>query len=278
MITLPFVAVFAQLASKVYARWILRTLPVQPRTLLVVDFLLIAILMIGLMPFLGSIEHSFYTATALGFFFASVVLGIIGNLLDINALKKDSLRSYELIQVVGPIITMGLAALIFADEREPIRLAIGLLAAGSFALTHIESRHFLLTKTDTRLVFSVVLFAVEGMFSKIILTWLSPVSYYGLRAVVIALVIFLIFRPSLTKVGGPVWGHSVANMALAALRSVAALYSIHYFGIVTTQLILLTEPVLAALFSRMALRERWSLRQGVGFVVIFICILVLRVL
>lgn len=273
---LPVIAMVTKSAGTMYSRWVLRTYRLQPATGIFYGFVGAFILMAFLSPWFGGIDLMLLEPWLVAFLFASVGLGLVANVFSVAALKKESLRNYELVEIVAPFVTMGMAALVYVDEREPIRLALGLLAAGSFCLTHMEGRHFRLQPMDRWLLVGVALFAVETLLIKSLLLVFEPVTYYGLRAGLIALVALIVLRPPLAVASPVVGGHFAATTLLGGLRSIATLYSIRYLGIVMTSLVLLLEPILLAICSRFALRERWSFRQGVGFVVIIGCVVLLE--
>jgi len=213
-----------------------------------------------------------------GLFFVMIAVAVVWNVFWTRAFRRESLHEYELVDLLLPVFTMILAAITFPDEREPVRLLLALFAAGVFVITHLRQNHLSFKQGDRWFLFAIFLIAAEVILSKPLLLLFSPVSLYFFRTGVIAAVFILIFRPRFRRVSSFIWSQLLLNSMLFVAYRLLMLASIERNGIVATELLLLSGPIILAMFTYFFMRERWTLRNMLAFGVILITITVMNYL
>lgn len=204
--------------------------------------------------------------------------GFAHNLFLVRGLRRESLHEYELIDLLMPVFTVTLAAFAFADEREPVRLGLALLASGAFFITHFRRKQVAFRQADRWLVYAVFIMAIERILVKPLLELAEPVTLYFFRAGIIALAMFVIFRPKLKKIPASLWLQLLINSVVGMLAIVLIWTSTASYGIVVTELYLLLVPMILAGISVVWLKEAWTARQGFAFAVIIACIVLINIL
>lgn len=262
----------------VHYKWILRETKIELRTLLPLQFILLFLFSSLLVPFFGRIDSEFFSLRYLILFGIMVVVAAVYNLFWTSAFRRQSLHDFELIDLLVPVFTILLAALVFFDEREPIKLALALFAAGAFFVTHIRRHHINFKQADRWFLFAIFLIAAEVILAKPLLTLLSPVSLYALRTGIIAVFFVFLFRPRFDRIHSFVITQMIVNSLFFVAYRVLRLASVETVGIVTTEMLLLTAPIFLTIGSSFVMKERWNLRNGLAFIIIMVTIFLMNLL
>ncbi len=268
----PWVAVMATVAAVTHYKWLLNRLALDSRTVLTILFLFLFGLSSLLLPWFGGVDEAFFNPRYLILFGFFVCLGIVQNYFLTRGLRQNSLHEFELIDILLPVFTIGLAALVFENEREPIRLTLGLFAALSFFVTHVRQRHLLVKQADRWLVYAIFLVAIERLLVKPLLFLATPVSLYTFRAGFIALAMVVMFHRYLERISWRQAGIIGLNALLGVSAMLATWVTIATYGLVVTEIYLLLIPIGLALVSLIGWHEHWSLRQVLAFTVILVCV------
>lgn len=262
------IAAFASAALVIHLKWFLRTAKIETRQFMPVYFILLFVITSLLVPTFGGVDLAFLAPKNLVLFAIMLAVGLAWNHFHINGLRRETLHEYELNKVLFPIFSITLAALAFADEREPVRLALAGLAVLAFLSLHFHHKRLSFKQADRWMVFAVFLMAMELSLYKPLLTIFSPVTLYALRTGLIALIFFFAYRPELRRLTLGTWVHVVFNAGLGVTTRIFELVAISQIGVVVTQLFFLLSPITLAVVSFVVLRERWTLRQGLALAVI----------
>ncbi len=278
MVVLPILAAIFTAAGAASLKWYLNRSPLDVKTIICVAFIFCFLLTALLVPWFGSLDERIFEPRILLLFLVVAGMGLTQNYFTLKGLRTNSLHEYELIDILAPIFTIVLAAMAYADERGPVRLALALLASTAFLITHLKSRHIRFKRADRWLMYAVFVMAIERVLVKPIFALGSPVALYTIRNGIIALVLLVLFRPRLDKIALRDWLSIGGVTAFIVAGGMLLWVSISQFGIVFTELIMLLAPLLTVVFSVLFFKERWSFRQGVGFAVILVCIALVQFL
>ena len=273
MISIPIIAALAAALEIAHYKWLLERTQLDFRVLLSAQFMLLFMGASFLVPFFGHIDVRFFEFRNLFLFGFLLIVATLYNVFWIKALKRESLHEYEIIDLLLPIFTIALAALVFVDERDPIHLLLAAVAIGIFFLAHLHKWHISVKRVDRWLLLAVFLMAVEAILVKPLLEIVSPVALYAMRTGLIAVVLFVYWQPRLSDVPFFVWVQLAINAVFGISQMILTWIAIGSLGIVVTELALLIKPMLLLLISLYLFREKWKGRQVFAFAIILTCIL-----
>lgn len=278
MIWIAVGAAFAHAVSIIHLKWLLGKFKTDPKTYLAIVFSFIFLGTSLLVPFWGKIDLRFFDFKNIALFLFLILVALVYNLYLVRGLKRDSLHEFDLIDLLWPIFSIGLAALIFVDEREPIKLSLALFAAGVFLISHLRHHHVSLKAADRFLLLAVFLLALETNLIKPLLELINPISLYALRTGLVAVFMIIIFQPPISQISSREWGQIGLNALFGTTAMLLTWTAIGTIGIVETNLILLLYPIILAIYSKSVMREQWTARSLMAFLVIFSCIVLVTVL
>ncbi len=195
------------------------------------------------------------------------------NILLCQALQKEKMIEFELIQMLQPLLTIFLGSLIFASERSVYILPAAFFAAIALIIAHIRRHHIYFNKYAKYLLLAVVLMSVEMIFIKILLTVYSPLALYVVRTFLVLIVMWAILRPSFGSINLKKGLIIIGTTALAVLQMVLYYFAINKEGLVFTTLILILTPILVYLYSIFISKEKLSFKTGFSFIIIILCII-----
>lgn len=272
-----FAAIFTALSAAML-KWYFNRTSLDTKTILAVSSLFYFLLTALFVPWYGTLDQRFFEPRVLILFVVLVALGATQNYFTLKGMRTNSLHEYELIDILTPIFTILLATLVYADERQPVRLALALLASSAFLITHFRSRHIHFRQADRWLAYAVFVLAIEWILVKPIVTVGSPVALYTIRNGLIAAVFLLLFQPRFDKIPLRDWLSIAGVCGLGSASGLLIWTSIGNVGIVLTDLVMLLTPLLTAGLSVLLFKERWNFRQAVGFTVILVCVALVQIL
>lgn len=273
MFAMPIAAAVIYGIALVHYKWALARTNLDTKTFLATHFVVLFLVAAGAAARWGELSTPIFSnARYLLLFAILVVFGLVHNYFLARGLKRESLHEYEIIDLLVPIFTVLLAALAFADEREPLSLILALLGTSVFLLTHLRHHHIKLKQADRWLMYAVFVMALERIVVKPLLTLADPSVLYALRTGWIALFLVLLFRPRFGSIPLREWGQLLLNGLLGVTAMILIWTSIGRLGVVVTELYLLIAPMVMAMISVAVFKERWTAGQIVAFGVILFCI------
>lgn len=238
-----------------------------------IQMFFISILMIIPVLIWGSILPIFLTPEYILLFIALVAVGLLNNLLYFTALSKKNVCEVEPIAMLATPITIFLAMLVLTTERNPILLVIALIATAALLLSRIEKKHLDFDKYSLMLMGHNILIAFEAILVKELLVATNAISLYGIRTALIALILFLLFKKiKVNKLSKKEYAQTFINSGITSVEFVAKFIAIGLIGVVNSSLILLLGPILILVFSKIFLKEKITLKRGLGDLVILLCI------
>jgi len=241
--------------------------------LLKIQMLFIALFMVIPTIVWGLILPIFFTPQYLLLFVALVIISLSNNLLYFTALSKKSVCEVEPIALISTPMTIFLAMAIFPSERNLFVVIIAIIATVALLLSRLEKKHLDFDKYSWMLMAHNLLVAFEAIVVKDLLLATNAVSLYGIRTAAIAIVLFLFFRKiKVNKLSKLEYAQNFINGGVTSVEFVARYIAIGMIGIVNSALIFLLGPILILIFSRIFLKEKITLKRGIGDAIIIICI------
>jgi drug/metabolite transporter (DMT)-like permease len=208
-----------------------------------------------------------------------IVIGILmvftavgWNILLSQALQKERVIEFELIQMLEPVLVIFLASLFFSSERSIYILPAAVVGSLALIAGHLKKHHIYFNKYDKYLLFAIVLMAIETIFNKIMLQVYSPVALYMVRTFFVFITMWIFLRPSFTTVNFKSALAMFGTAGLAVAQMVLYYTAIHSEGLVFTTLIFILSPALVYIFSMIIYKEKLKLRTAISFAIILACI------
>lgn len=270
-----FISAISNAAETIFDKAIMGEKNMTGLRLVKIAFVFVSIWMFIPMLLWGSIKPEFFSAFYLGIFGIMIVFSILHNLLYFTAFEKKDVCEVEPIALLTTPITILLAMLFFANERNYLIFVITIVATVVLLLSRLEKKHLDFDKYSLYILGHDIFIALEAVLIKYLLNVTNAVSLYGIRALVLAvLFLFVLWKINFKKVPKKEFGQLFLVQGIVSLEFVARFFAIGYIGIVKTSLILLLGPILILLFSRLFLKEKITIRRGIGDAIIILLVAV----
>lgn len=238
----------------------------------VVQFFFLSTLSALTLPFLGRIDPTAFSLVNLGLLLIMISLAVTWNLMYYQSIQAESVERLEVVLLTYPLITIGISAIIFVQERHIQTLIAALIASLALIVAHLDHRKIRFDRYELVLILAVILMAVEAVIIKLLVQIWSPAALYTVRTLAVFLVVLAATRPT-------VRGIKLSTMVLIFITGAAGvIYKIiqftgfERFGIVYTTLILILSPVFVLLLDRIILHGKIHLKQIIAMVVIVVAV------
>jgi len=278
MYYLPILGAIALATATIMQRMILRKKTMNIKFYQSAEFLAIVLASLPLLYFFWRIDSGAFSLKNILIFVLVIVFSIIANILTYYSMKWEKVSNLEPAKMLEPLFVI-IFAIIFSFlfeglyERNFNIIIPALIAAGALVFSHIKRYHLDFNKYFIAAIVGSIFFALELIISRLILDYYSPVTFYFLRCISIAILSTIIFRPKYQKLENKVKWQILAIGAIWVIYRVAIYYGYLYLGVVSTTLMIMLGPIFIYLFAWKFLKEKLSWRNIVAAVVILACIL-----
>jgi len=235
-------------------------------------FLMVFVISLALYPFLGSVGKGALNWTQILTFVGMIIAALIQNVAYYRALKSEKVVEFELFNMLLPLATVLLAAIVFPAERNMHVFIAAIIASLALIFVHYKKAYFRFAKYSGTLLVAVIFIAVESLFQKALLSDYSPVALYFFRSGILFVIFWLIFNPDFLKASRARWLSVLWSALLAEGTMIFRFYGFATQGIVFTVLILVLAPFLVYFFSFLFLKEKPSGRIMIGAAVVILAI------
>lgn len=274
----PFLSALSQAGNVIVDKIILTRRRVALHVFVPLLFVFLFIITALLFPALGQIAADFWTLKYLLIFLVMIISAVIWNVFFYRGIQAEKVHEFELIMMFQPLLTIFLATIILAGERNVNLEIAAFVAAIALIFAHINHNHLEISKEARGLILAVVFMSVELVLIKIILGVLSPVAVYALRTGMIALFFYLFYRPAFSKVSLKNSLLIAASGFIGVTQMVSKFYGLERYGLIYTSLILIIAPLLVYMISTIFLHEKLKIRTIICALVIVSCIIYATVL
>lgn len=227
----------------------------------------------------GVVQPEFFASNYIWAYIATIVLGVIFNIIYFTVLTKKDISEIQPITILITPTAILLAMIIFPEERNLTVLIVSGIATIALLSSRFEKGKLNFDKYSWLLILFNILYAIETVLIRYLLDVTNAFSLYGSRALVLALIFFIILPKIKTnKINKKELTHISINSIVTAIEHTTKFIAISAIGVINSSLILLLGPVLIMLYSRILFKEKISLRRGIGDAIIIICIAVIVLL
>ncbi|HAR55140.1 TPA: hypothetical protein DCR79_02540 [Patescibacteria group bacterium] len=190
------------------------------------------------------------------------------NLLYYYGLEYEKIAEAEPFLLFNPLLAAVIASLFYIDERS-WQLYVAVIIAGAvLAWSHLRHRQFSLKKPLLALLAFSVLYGLEAVVIKHLLVVYSPLALYLVRAVVIALFLWILQRGVVQRIALKHIPHFLLVAGGAIAASVSLYLSYQTVGITITVFTLLLSPILVYALSAGYLHEKVQLKNLISSAII----------
>jgi len=280
---IPIIAAFATAAGVIMDKIVLSYQKVGHRQFLVIVFFFLFVLCAILYPFLGKIDPRAFSSEYLFLLLLIIFIASIYNILFYHGVEKEKIIEVELIIMLTPLSTILIASIFLQAERNLTVLLSGIIASLALAISHLRHYHLSFNIFQRGLLLYLILFPLEAVLIKNLLSLYSPLALYLIRTfgVFVVLSFWYLFiapyfkgEPKLTfsnwKAKNYNWCLAIA--ALAVLQMVLTYYAYVDFGVIFTTIVLTLAPILVYLGSTIILKEKLKKRIILAAAIILACI------
>lgn len=240
-----------------------------------ISFLFLFLFTFVLTPFFGHVAWPVATLTnSLFLLFLMVVIAVAWNALFYQSIQREKVHNHELIMMLGPIITVILAAVFYPEDFDSRIFYLAVAASLALVFSKSQREHFFVNKTSYNTLLGVVLMSTESIIIRELLYSYSPVALYAIRTFFITAFFFIYYRPDLDKLKSNTLGWIAASSLFGLVSMIGRFYAYTEVGIIYTTLIAILGPVIVFLASWEILHEKIRPRVIISALVILVCVII----
>ncbi|OGB74207.1 hypothetical protein A2V68_00325 [candidate division Kazan bacterium RBG_13_50_9] len=224
-------------------------------------FASIAVLGLLTSPWLVTISPSAVTPRLLLMMLVLVVLVANYNLLYFFGLKHQAVSEVEPFFLFNPLVAVLIAGAFYADERF-WQIYVATVIAGVFlGWSHLRGRQLVLGKPLLAILGFSLMYGLEAVVLRQLLTAYSPVALYLIRVVLTLLFLWIVGRGRWVSLNPKHLPYFIF-IALSALITYGLIYySYTLQGISSTVFVLILSPILVYVMSILVLKEKLKWRN-----------------
>lgn len=243
------------------------------------SFLFLFIFTAILTPLFGQVDWQVAGLTNSMFLvFLMVVIAVAWNALFYQSIQKEKIHNHELIMMLGPLMTVVLAAVFFPENFDQRVFYLALIASFALIFAKGQKEHFFVDKTSYNTFLGVILMSTESIIIRELLYSYSPVALYAIRTFFIALFFFIYYRPKLDNLNSSALGLVMFSSLFGLISMLGRFYAFQEVGIIYTTLIAILGPILVFLASWEILHEKIKPRVIFSALIILACVVIATVL
>lgn len=238
------------------------------------------ILIVFMFPFLDhSIKDGAWKFWPMVLLVLIIVMCSIRHDLYYKSLRKVGLTSIEPFVAFTPLLTILIAGAIYPDERNFTHFALAIIASLALIISHVKRKHLVIDKKLLPILAVVVLEAVEVSIIKELLHFYSPVAMYTMRTALVALFLFVYYRPSVNDISKKDMKNASMISAMWVIMMILIYYSYQQVGVVYTSLITMLSPLLVVVGSWFFLKERKIQKRNIiALVIVLVCVALAQII
>ncbi|RMD67472.1 hypothetical protein D6817_01570 [Candidatus Pacearchaeota archaeon] len=231
-------------------------------------FLFNLLLWLALKPGFGAL-----TPASISLLLVSTSILIATNLLFYRALKKEKLAEMQTLALVSSIPLVLLSFFAFPDEKNPLSLALALLASALLVWSHWEKKHFHLAKKSYQfLLWAIFVMPFAALLTKILLNSFHPITLQLYRDTLVALILIPVLAKRAQRPALSTTALIALSSLLSSIAGVLYLFGFKTLGVIQTVLIFSAEPFLVYLSAILLLKEKIEKKKLVAFSALVILI------
>ncbi len=235
-----------------------------------VIWLFVWIIIVGSLtaPWLIQIDSA---ASSLYYLVLLLILAVIAanhNLLYYFGLRYEKVSEIEPFLLFEPLVTILIASAFYANERIWQIYIAGFIAGAFLAWSHVKKHHLKLGKPLLAILGYAVLVGFEAVIVKQLLAVYSPIALYVVRAIIVALVLWILEKGQIGKITLKQIPYFVLLATTAIASQSLVYYAYRIQGINLTSVVLMLSPVLIYFLSVLVLKEKLNWKNLITSVVV----------
>ncbi len=252
---------------------ILRKRKIDIKLYQVLSFLTIVLIMLPFIYFFWRMDAAALELKNIIIVGLVVILSLLANIFTFYSIKWEKITNIEPAKMMEPLFVIVLA-LIFSLFTEGMYaqnskvIVPALLAACALIFSHLRKHHLNFNKYFVTAIFGSLFFATELILSRLVLDLYSPLTFYFIRCLSIAILSLIIFHPRLNRLDKKVRWEIFAAGAIWVVYRMIIYYGYVNLGVIFTTLMIMVGPVFIYLFAWKFLKEKLDWRNIVAAAVI----------
>ena len=273
---LPIISAILQASSITIDKVVLSMKNLGYRTYMGISFPLIFIItLIIFLIFKPELSLGLLKGKYLFLILASVILGIITNIIFYKALKSERLNEIETIALLSNIPVILFAAIFFTNERNYMIVFLALLCSSAVIWSHWQRHHFQLAKkTVPLLIWTLVVSPIGAIISKNLLAVWNPISLELVRSGILAIIIGPLYLKYSRGTSAKAFWLLLLTNIFTAIAWILYYFSYQISGIIYTVLLFSLQPLLVYFASIFFLKEAFHWKKFAAFIIILASIIV----
>ncbi len=279
MIYIPILSALSLGIGTIFEKITLRKKGITPVFYTVTHFIFIILAMLPFIFFYWYIDiKGAFLPVNLLYFLIVILFALLANIFTFKSFKKEKLTNLEPARALEPLFVIILAILfsfIFTEgffEKNTKIIIPAFIAGAALVFSHIKKNHLYFSKPFIFALLGSFFFALELIFSKLILNFYSPLSFYFLRCSAAFILGLIIFRPKILKIKPEFVPHYFgAGISWVGYR-VLMYYGFQSLGVIFTTLVLMLGPIIIFTLAHFILKERMNWKNIIASLIIVICV------
>lgn len=279
MVLFPILGAFAKAVAEITERFVLMKEIIKTKQYQALQFIGITLFVFPLLFFFWKLDSEALTLKNILILILIGIISIAGNWFTFTSMKWQKLSKLEPAKMTEPLFVVVLA-LLFSYiisptiyERNFHALIPAMIAALALIFSHLEKHHLDFNKYFTFALIGSFLYALELVFSKLILDFYSPITFYFARSILVLLGTLIVFRPNLFENLDKPTKFQIALISfLWVVYRLVIYFGYSSIGIAKTTLILMLAPIFVYIIAWKFLKEELSWKNIVASIVIIGCV------
>ncbi|MFH1588913.1 MAG: DMT family transporter [Candidatus Diapherotrites archaeon] len=237
------------------------------------SFLVLALFVLILSPLFFVFSEAYFEIQNIALLAALVIMAAAVNYLLFTGISKTEVEEAELLILSTWVFTIILGGIFFAAERNPIRLALGLVSGLAILGSHLSHHHLNLDIYGKMLLLASILMAGEEIIAKQLLSVYDPFSLYAIRIILCTVIFISLFGINFHKVHGKkVMVFFAAIHVFPMIEFIFRYWSYQINGVVLTSMLMLLAPLFAAWFGHTLLKEKIHFKKILATAIAIVCL------
>ncbi len=279
MILFPILGAMSKAMAEITERFVLMKDIIKTKQYQALQFIGICFFLIPLLFFFWKLDAEALSVKNLLILLGIGIISIVANWFTFTSMKWQKLSKLEPAKMTEPLFVVVLA-LVFSYvispaiyERNFHALIPAIIAAIALIFSHLKKHHLNFSKYFVFALIGSFFYALELVFSKLILDFYSPITFYFARSFLVLIGTLIIFRPNLLEnLDSKTKLQVILASFLWVIYRLVIYFGYSLLGIAETTLILMLAPIFVYIIAWKFLKEKLTWKNIVASIVIIGCV------
>ncbi len=217
-----------------------------------------------------------------------ILIGIIdafANYFIFSSIEKGEISHVTPIFCLAPLFTVLFTGLFLPQQFNMKVIAASIAITLSVYILNIKTKSFIepiksiLTQENYFALIGAILFGLSAIPAKFVLTEYavtSPATLYWIRALIIALVLSILFKPKISQLSKKDISFIAFRDIFVIIQWILLFYSIMISNVILAVTLANTIPLFTLIMARFAFKEKITFQKVIAIIIIMLAILYLR--